>query len=144
MEVDDTEEITTTTKLEDIDEWDSIGVLTIISEVDDNFDITLDPEALEELETVEQLLSLFLILINMSTKLEDKVRGIIISVLNISEDQYSDDLAIGDIPEWDSVNHVLLIQQIEEDFDINLDVTDAIDIEDVFDILATLKQYNID
>ena len=37
-----------------------------------------------------------------------------------------------------------LIQQIEEDFDINLDVTDAIDIEDVFDILATLKQYNID
>ena len=46
-------------KLEDIDEWDSIGVLTIISEVDDNFDITLDPEALEELETVEQLLSLF-------------------------------------------------------------------------------------
>ena len=59
LEVDDTEEISTTTKLEDIDEWDSIGVLTIISEVDDNFDITLDPEALEELETVEQLLSLF-------------------------------------------------------------------------------------
>ena len=26
LEVDDTEEITTTTKLEDIDEWDSIGV----------------------------------------------------------------------------------------------------------------------
>ncbi len=79
----------------------------------------------------------------MSNNLEDKVKGIIISVLNISEDQYSDDLAIGDIPEWDSVNHVLLIQQIEEDFDINLDVTDAIDIEDVFDILATLKKYNI-
>ncbi len=59
LEVDDIEEINTTTKLEDIDEWDSIGVLTIISEVDDNFDITLDPEVLEELETVEQLLSLF-------------------------------------------------------------------------------------
>ncbi len=80
----------------------------------------------------------------MSIKLEDKVKGIIISVLNIPEDQYADDLAIGDIPEWDSVNHVLLIQQIEEDFDINLDVTDAIDIEDVFDIIATLKKYNVD
>lgn len=80
----------------------------------------------------------------MSIKLEDKVKAIIISVLNISEDQYADDLAIGDIPEWDSVNHVLLIQQIEEDFDINLDVTDAIDIEDVFDIIATLKKYNVD
>ena len=79
----------------------------------------------------------------MPNSLENKVKEIIISVLNIAEDQYSDELAIGDIPEWDSVNHVLLIQQIEEDFDINLDITDAIDIEDVFDILSTLKKYNI-
>ncbi len=79
----------------------------------------------------------------MSKKLENKVKEIVISVLNISDDQYNDELAIGDIPEWDSVNHVLLIQQIEEDFDINLDITDAIDIEDVFDIIATLKKYNV-
>lgn len=59
LEVDEIEDISPTTKLEDIDEWDSIGVLTIISEVDDNFDITLDPEVLEELETFEQLLKLF-------------------------------------------------------------------------------------
>ena len=79
----------------------------------------------------------------MSIKIEDKVKETVISVLNISEDQYTDELAIGDIPEWDSVNHVLLIQQIEEDFDINLDITDAIDIEDIFDIIATLKKYNV-
>lgn len=79
----------------------------------------------------------------MPESIELKVKEIIISVLNITEDQYSDELAIGDIPEWDSVNHVLLIQQIEEDFDINLDIEDAIDIEDVFDIFSTLKKYNI-
>ncbi len=59
LEVDEIGDIGPTTRLEDIDEWDSIGVLTIISEVDDNFDITLDPEVLEELETIEQLLNLF-------------------------------------------------------------------------------------
>jgi acyl carrier protein len=75
--------------------------------------------------------------------INDKVKQIIISILGINEDEYSDELAIGDIPEWDSINHVLLIQQIEEDFEISIDVTDAIDIEDVFDIISTLKKYNI-
>lgn len=79
----------------------------------------------------------------MTNSINDKVKKIVISVLNISEDQFTEDLAIGDIPEWDSINHVLLIQQIEEDFDINIDVTDAIDIEDFFDIISTLKKYNI-
>jgi len=75
--------------------------------------------------------------------INEQVKQIIISVLNIAEDQFSDELAIGDIPEWDSINHILLIQQIEEDFNISIDITDAIDIEDVFDILNILKKYNI-
>lgn len=79
----------------------------------------------------------------MTNSINDKVKKIVISVLNISEDQFTEDLAIGDIPEWDSINHVMLIQQIEEDFDISIDVTDAIDIEDFFDIISTLKKYNI-
>jgi len=79
----------------------------------------------------------------MTKPIQDKVREIVISVLNISKDQFSEDLAIGDIPEWDSINHVMLIQQIEEEFDISIDVIDAIDIEDIFDIISTLKKYNI-
>lgn len=79
----------------------------------------------------------------MSDSIKNKVRDTIISVLQINESDFSEDLAIGEIPEWDSVNHVLLIQEIEETFNINIDVTDAIDIEDVFDIFAVLKKYNI-
>lgn len=79
----------------------------------------------------------------MSGALKNKVRDAIISVLQINESDFSEDLAIGDIPEWDSVNHVLLIQEIEEIFNINIDVTDAIDIEDVYDIYNVLKKYNI-
>lgn len=79
----------------------------------------------------------------MTKSIQDKVREIVISVLNIPENQFAEDLAIGDVPEWDSINHVLLIQQIEEEFDISIDVIDAIDIEDIFDIISTLKKYNI-
>ena len=59
LEVEEPDEVKLDTLLEDIEEWDSIGVLSIISEVDDNFDITLDPEVLENLSTVQQLLDLF-------------------------------------------------------------------------------------
>lgn len=79
----------------------------------------------------------------MSDSIKNKVRDTIISVLQINESDFSEDLAIGEIPEWDSVNHVLLIQEIEETFNINIDVTDAIDIEDIFDIYTVLKKYNI-
>lgn len=79
----------------------------------------------------------------MNDSIKNKVRDTIISVLQINEADFSEDLAIGEIPEWDSVNHVLLIQEIEENFNINIDVTDAIDIEDVFDIYAVLKKYNV-
>lgn len=59
LEVDEIDGISLNTELDEIDEWDSIGILTIISEVDDNFGITLDPEDLDGLETIAQLIKLF-------------------------------------------------------------------------------------
>ena len=76
-------------------------------------------------------------------EIRDKIKAVFVKVLKVDESVYVEDLAVGDIPEWDSVNHVLLIQEIEELFEINIDVTDAIDIEDVFDIYNILKKYNI-
>ena len=54
---------------------------------------------------------------------------------------YDSELAVGDIPEWDSVNHVKLLQEIEERFNISIDVADAIDIEDISDLILTVKKY---
>jgi len=41
------EDISSGTKLEDIEEWDSIGALSLIAEVDEVFDVVLKPDALE-------------------------------------------------------------------------------------------------
>ena len=58
LEIENTDEINETTLLEEIDEWDSIGLLTIISAADDEFDITLSPTLLEEAKTVKDILDL--------------------------------------------------------------------------------------
>jgi acyl carrier protein len=73
--------------------------------------------------------------------IDQKVKEIVIHVLKLSEDKYSVELAAGDIPEWDSLAHLALLQAIEKEFSIALDVSDAIDIESVYDIIAIVKEY---
>ena len=75
--------------------------------------------------------------------MNDDVKKLIIEILKIEEERYSEELEIGDIPEWDSANNVKIIQALEEKFQINIDITDAIEIEGVSDILIILKKYGI-
>ena len=73
--------------------------------------------------------------------IEDKVKAIVIDQLKIKEADFSMELSVGDIPEWDSAAHVQLIMAIEDGFGVELDISDTIEIEDVFDIVAVLKKY---
>jgi acyl carrier protein len=75
--------------------------------------------------------------------MKTKLKQLIIEVLKINEENYSEDLEIGDIPEWDSANNVRIIQRLEEVFSINIDISDAIEIEGIKDILILLKKYEI-
>ncbi len=51
--------------------------------------------------------------------------------LNISEDKVHDELSYQTIPEWDSISHMILISQLEEDFDVSIDTDDVIDMSSV-------------
>ena len=73
--------------------------------------------------------------------IENKVKEAFLDILKVQENVYDSELAVGDIPEWDSVNHVKLLQEIEERFNISIDVADAIDIEDISDLILTVKKY---
>ena len=48
--------------------------------------------------------------------------------LNISVDVINDDLLYQGIPQWDSISHMVLISQLEEDFDLSIDTDDVIDL----------------
>jgi acyl carrier protein len=52
------------TKLHELDEWDSIGQLSFIGLVDDNFSIDIDLEKLTECDSISQLFDY----INISVK----------------------------------------------------------------------------
>jgi len=50
--------IVETTRLKDLENWDSIGLLSVIAIVDENYRVTLDAGALFRCETVSDLVKL--------------------------------------------------------------------------------------
>jgi acyl carrier protein len=73
-------------------------------------------------------------------ELEKKVIKIIAESLEVSEDQISEDTAIGDIPEWNSLGHIVIISSLEKEFSINFDPEIIMDLEDVSDIVVAIEE----
>lgn len=53
------------------------------------------------------------------------------NALSISIEQITDDLAYQSIAEWDSISHMILISQLEDDFNVSIDTDDVIDMSSV-------------
>ena len=75
------------------------------------------------------------------SSIEQRLQRVVCSTLRISPDRYSEDLAAGDIPEWDSIAHVALMMQVEKEFNVAFDVADVIDVESVGDVLDLVARY---
>jgi len=71
----------------------------------------------------------------------EQVKAIVADILKIDRSIVTDDLAIGDVPEWDSVANVKLLQALEEVFSIEIDVFDALDAEDIYDFTMLIGKY---
>jgi acyl carrier protein len=50
------ESITPETKREDIESWDSLGSLTLLAALDEDFDITVSDDVLAEMQAVDDVL----------------------------------------------------------------------------------------
>jgi acyl carrier protein len=65
------------------------------------------------------------------------------TALNIPVDKVSKELTYQSIPEWDSITHMVLISQIEEDFEVSIDTDDVIDMSSVGKAIEILTKYNV-
>ena len=60
------------------------------------------------------------------------------------EETVLDNLNYQDIPEWDSVGHMGLMNSLEESFEIEIDIDDIIDFSSFKKGKEILAKYNID
>lgn len=72
--------------------------------------------------------------------MNNKIKEFIAQVLKVEIGKVVDDLAVGDIPEWDSLHHMMIITGLQKEFRIEFQREELIDIEDVADLVTLVEE----
>lgn len=73
-----------------------------------------------------------------------KLREAFSRALNIDIAKVTDSLNYQSISAWDSISHMVLISEIEQEFNISVDVNDVIDMSSFAKAKIILAKYNIE
>lgn len=71
---------------------------------------------------------------------KEKVFDIVAEVCETEVSNITGESTIGDFPQWDSMGHLTILSKVEEDFDINFEPEEMMDIEDVNDIIKAVEE----
>lgn len=74
----------------------------------------------------------------------EKYRNAFMDALELEEDEVSEDLALGETSEWDSLGHMILISTMEDAFDVSVDSELMTDFDSYQSGLELLKQLGVD
>ena len=58
-------------------------------------------------------------IITLTPEIEDRVRKTIIRTFNVAPDDQSRELRMGSLPGWDSLGHMRLVVELEEEFGVS-------------------------
>ena len=73
--------------------------------------------------------------------MEDKLKEIFLSTFKVDESVFDEELAVGDISQWDSLGQVNLLMAVEEGFGITYNAVDAIEVETIGDLIDLVERY---
>ena len=68
---------------------------------------------------------------------------IVSKILLVDESKVADDLKRADLESWDSMNHLILISELEQNYNITFNDDDIASIGSIQDLKTVLKKYNV-
>ncbi len=74
----------------------------------------------------------------------EKLQQVFAEALGVELALVVDDLTYNTIAEWDSTAHMILVAQIEDNFDVMLDTDDIIDMSSFAKAKEILAKYEVD
>jgi acyl carrier protein len=66
---------------------------------------------------------------------KEQVKGVIAKALSVDRLVLTDDLSIGEIPEWDSVGNLTIIQEIEREMGVEIPMDDLFELTSIQQIV---------
>ena len=78
------------------------------------------------------------------TRSEKKLREIVAKVLLLQEAEVNDDISRKDAEAWDSLAHLMLINEIEATFDVSFSDDDIVEINSIRDLKGKLRKLGVE
>lgn len=78
------------------------------------------------------------------TSSEKKLREIVAKVLLLQEAEVNDDISRKDAEAWDSLAHLMLINEIEATFDVSFSDDDIVEINSISDLKGKLRKLGVE
>lgn len=72
------------------------------------------------------------------------LKNVFSETLGIEDNLINDELKYQSIPEWDSVNHMYLITELENSFELEIDSDDILEIKSFKEAKEVLKKYGVE
>lgn len=72
-------------------------------------------------------------------EIKDKVFEIIANVLSVNASEITLDSTVGDFPSWDSLGQLNILQSVQDEFEVEFEPEEMMDIEDVNDIIKAVE-----
>lgn len=72
-------------------------------------------------------------------EIKDKVFEIIANVLNVNASEITLESTVGDFPSWDSLGQLNILQSVQDEFEIEFEPEEMMDIEDVNDVIKAVE-----
>ena len=69
----------------------------------------------------------------------EKVIEIVATTCEVDKSEITGNSTVGDFPAWDSIGHLTILSTIEEEFNINFEPEEMMEIEDVNDIVKAVE-----
>lgn len=60
--------------------------------------------------------------------------------LRVPQESVTEELMMGDVPQWDSLNHMAVISAVEREFNLVFDLDDVVDVDGVADLIDLVER----
>lgn len=72
-------------------------------------------------------------------EVKEKVIEIIANVLEVSAEEVTLESTVGDFPKWDSLGQLTILQSVQDEFEVEFEPEEMMEIEDVNDIIKIVE-----
>lgn len=72
-------------------------------------------------------------------EIKEKVFEIVATVCNVDKNEVTETSTVGDFPTWDSLGQLNILQTVQDEFEVEFEPEEMMDVEDVNDIIKIVQ-----